>query len=107
MLWSHAQLLVQMERDIARSAQYGTEAAILLVVLTRMGHKDYLCTALGGELACVSLHLWCGSSLNSSEIFLFAYSDAEHVQTGRLWEQLERECKQSWEEACVAGYRGV
>lgn len=91
--------------DIARSAQHGAEAAILLLVLTHVGHEDYLRTALAGELACVSLHLCCGSSLNSSEISLFASSDTEHGWTGRWWEQLERECKQKLEEACVLAIR--
>lgn len=52
-------LLAQLEKDMARLAQHGAEAGILLLVLvlTHVDHKDYLCTALGCELACVSLHL--------------------------------------------------
>lgn len=50
---------MQLEKDMARLAQHGDEAGIslLVLVLIHVGHKDYLCAALGSELACVSLHL--------------------------------------------------
>lgn len=51
---------MQSGRDIARSAQYVSEVPVLLLVLvlTHVGHEGHLCTATGGDLAHVSLHLW-------------------------------------------------
>lgn len=69
-------------------AQHGAEAGILPLVLAlaHVSHKDCLCTALGCEVACVSLHLQHGSSTTSSEISFFTSSDMDKLgDYGRSW----------------------